>query len=367
MSLLSFLFPRLMAPAQDDKLVSLVGGPRLLGRIIVLPHRYFSHARRKVPLGNQKGRQAAKAQANYESGYSDPEFLIQMRNPGPHPSDVSIWSWDRRAIAALTGSRRSRVIPEPLAREPIQDGARLVVALEGYEGEIWSGGKRIASRWWPEAPTETIWQQFVTGARSRDWPVDEDGRPLDYALPKPEKVAWVRNLIWVNQGWSDRLRAISPVQLVVSAILIGALPAGCEASRIVHNNYHIDQIEANLVEQKAASEPWLSLRRRALSDAARVNEMSAPGDPASLLFALMDLDSALGSASPPIERLDYLDGELRIKLGDSDERDVVGIVSVLEQSANWDEVRYDAAASQVIGRVVTGEIVEAVRPGGEAP
>ncbi len=355
MSLLRFLFPRLLALDHDDTLTPLVGGLRLMGRIIVLPHRYYSHARRQIPRGDSKGRQAARAQAIYESSYDEPDFLVRVRAPGPHPSEVSIWSWDRDVVKALTGSNGTRVIPEPLVRTPMQAGARLVEALEGFEGEIWADGKLIASRWWPEAPDDTTWHQFMVGARSRDWPVDDDGRQLSYERPEPSTVEWNRNLLWVRQDWWGRISSIGPAQIAAASLLLGAGPAGCEASRIVQANSNIQKIEAQLTEQKEASEPWLNLRRRALSDQARVSDMSAPGEPVALVFGLIDLDVALGNTSAPIERLDFQDGELRVTLAAANDQDVVAMVSSLEQSSNWDGVRYDAAGRQLIGLVVTGE------------
>ncbi len=354
MPLFSILFPQLWIPDREDRPVALLPGPRWVGRIVVLPHRYFTHARRKIPRGDQKGRRAALAQAAYESRYRDPDFLVSVRAPGPRPTEASIWSWDRTLVETLTGSRGARVIPEPLARLPITNGARIIEASEGYDGEIWMDGVCIASRWWSTPPDREEWARFTTGARSRDWPTDPEGNPVIYSLPQPEAPVWNSKLFWVRRDWLDRAQSVGPLQLAVIVLALVAMPASCEATQYARLMQERTSIEASLAKQRAAAEPWLNLRRRALADQRQVADMSAPGDPAALIFALMDLDSAMASVTSPIERIEYLDGELRITLQDSDKQNVVSMVSGLEQSASWGRVRFDPATRQIIGKVATG-------------
>lgn len=354
MPLFSLFFPQLWIPDSDDRPVALLPGPRLLGRIVVLPNRYFTHARRKIPRGDQKGRRAALAQAAFESRYRDPDFLVTVRTPGPRPTEASIWSWDRNAIEALTGTRRARVIPEPLARRPLANGARIVEASEGYDGEIWLNETCIASRWWAQRPGVDDWNQFIAGARSRDWPVDIDGNPLAFSMPEPEPAQWNTNIFWVRRDLNDRLQSIGPLQLAMTVLALAAVPAGCEATQYARLVQERSSIQAALTKQRVAAEPWLNLRRQALADQKLVSDMSAPGDPVSLVFALMDLDSALASVTSPVERIEYLDGELRVTLQSSETQNVVSMVSGLEQSASWTRVRYDPATRQIVGKVETG-------------
>lgn len=354
MPLFSLLFPQLWIPDSDGRPVALLPGPRLLGRIVVLPNRYFTHARRKVPRGDQKGRRAALAQAAFESRYRDPDFLVTVRASGPRPTEASIWSWDKTAVETLTGTSRARVIPEPLARLPMSNGARIVEASEGYDGEVWLNETCIASRWWAQRPDLADWNQFIAGARSRDWPVNEDGSPLSYSMPQPEPAVWNKNIFWVRRDLTDRLQSIGPLQLAMTVLALAAVPAGCEATQYARLIQERSSIEAALTKQRIAAEPWLNLRRQALADQRLVSDMSAPGDPVSLVFALMDLDSALVSVTSPIERIEYLDGELRITLKDSEAQNVVSMVSGLEQSASWTSVRYDPATRQIVGKVETG-------------
>jgi hypothetical protein len=58
-------------------------------------------------------------------------------------------------------SENTASFPEPLCRDPMQTGARIVIGLEGYFGEIWSDKQLVSIRWWPDIPTQRQWEEFV--------------------------------------------------------------------------------------------------------------------------------------------------------------------------------------------------------------
>lgn len=351
-SLLSFLTPQFFVPNEDNELVGVTRGPRLMGRLIVLPRRMFDRGVRPVPRRGDVGRRAAIAQARHETLFQDPEFLVELNETGRSTAKATIWSWDKAEIEALSGARETRAIPEPLVRTRGDDGARLVQAIEGYDGEVWVGGNLVASRWWSEEPTDFEWREFMVGARSPGWPEDASGQPIEFDRPVPRPVSWRSNLVWVRRGWRERLESITASQVAMAALLLAAAPIGFEVARTVSLEHKISSLQATLEAERIRSEPWLQLRRRAYFDLARIDAMTAYGDPAALIFALMDLGHAFGTETPAIDQVAFTNGEIRVTLANNASSSIVDLVSALENSRNWDRVRYDATSRQIIGRIL---------------
>ena len=350
-SLLSFLTPQFFVPNENNELVGVTRGPRLMGRLIVLPRRMFDRSVRPVPRRGDVGRRAAIAQARHETQFQDPEFLVELTETGRSTAKATIWSWDKAEIEALSGSRETRAIPEPLLRMPGGDGARLIQAIDGYDGEVWVGGNLIASRWWPKEPNEIEWREFMVGARSPVWPEDASGQPIEFDRPIAQAVPWRSNLIWVRRGWHERLESVTASQIAIAALLLSAAPIGFEIARAVSLEQKAVRLQASLEAERIRSEPWLQLRRRAYFDLSQIDTMTSYGDPAALVFALMDLGHAFGTETPAIDQVAFTDGELRVTLANNADSSVVDLVSSLENSRNWDQVRYDATSRQIIGRI----------------
>ncbi len=68
------------------------------------------------------------------------------------------------------------VAESSLVAAPASDGVRLVALRDGFEGQAWVDGQLIASRWWPDAPTDEAWQRFLRAA----------GRPIEGGTPAIE-------------------------------------------------------------------------------------------------------------------------------------------------------------------------------------
>ena len=86
-----------------------------------------------------------------------------------------VYAWNEDEVKATIAEaglseRRALLYPEAFMREPLQDGLRLVAAVEGYEAQVWREGFLAFSRWWPVMPTRLEWEMFV---RSAGAPLDE--------------------------------------------------------------------------------------------------------------------------------------------------------------------------------------------------
>jgi len=131
---------------------------------------------------------------------------LQVRRWAPWPNvkfsaywaanRATVYAWNdddvKTAIAeAGLSARRCIVTPESFVRRPLQDGVRLVTALDGFEGQVWQNGFIAFSRWWPRQPGQSEWDMFVRSA----------GLPLDQfagQVPTPQDVPFLESP-WTHQ------------------------------------------------------------------------------------------------------------------------------------------------------------------------
>ncbi len=91
---------------------------------------------------------AAELAARARSPFADPGWHLTWGS-----THIGIWSWDKQRLEALGVPPGSWVLPESLLdAPPAEDGYRLLVRPEGYEGQIWTGGELAASRFWAARP-----------------------------------------------------------------------------------------------------------------------------------------------------------------------------------------------------------------------
>ncbi len=90
--------------------------------------------------------------------------------------------------------RRCIVCPETFIRAPLQDGVRLVAAIEGFEAQVWQQGFLAFSRWWSKKPSQTEWDMFLRSA----------GMPLDQfhgQVPEPVAAAFLESPWTYQEGF----------------------------------------------------------------------------------------------------------------------------------------------------------------------
>ena len=101
-----------------------------------------------------------RAQAQAWQPFMDPHTTVALR---------AGWglalAWQRAEVTQLlvdAGCDPARVtlVPEPLMVPPLSNGVRLLQGLDGYEAQRWVEGWLRVSRWWPELPSLSQWQEF---------------------------------------------------------------------------------------------------------------------------------------------------------------------------------------------------------------
>ncbi|MBY0510761.1 MAG: hypothetical protein K2P94_11510 [Rhodospirillaceae bacterium] len=124
---------------------------------------------------------------------------LQVRRWAPFPSAkyiaqwsgnrASVYAWDdneikKGVVDAGLNVRRCTIYPETFFHPPLQNGARLVAAIEGVEGQVWRDGFLAASRWWPQKPSRIEWEMFLRAATQ---PLAQNGGQV----PEPEQLGFL--------------------------------------------------------------------------------------------------------------------------------------------------------------------------------
>ena len=140
---------------------------------------------------------------------------MQVRRWAPYPNvkyvaqwsanRASVYAWNddeiKKSIAdAGLSKRRCVIYPETFVRAPLQEGVRLVAAIEGFEAQVWQQGLLAYSRWWPHSPSQGDWDMFL---RSSGIPLDQHvGPPPETATAEFLESPWVRQEGYLGVTWS---------------------------------------------------------------------------------------------------------------------------------------------------------------------
>ena len=321
------LTPRLFVlekdPAASDKVrdVTLAeAGLRLpLPGVCIVPRAECSYRRVRLAGIGRQAQQAALLRAKQESLPGENGTLIIPDNIGPSSSGFMASSWS----FARSSSHNGRYLPESLAQTGLEDGARIVKGLSGFEGQIWADGNLAASRWWPSDPTTVNWNVFLQASQ-------ETLGALNYDLPLAEAVPWRKDLSVLKVEREQLSQWFSPVNLgafVATFLACGYSYIGAQYLRESLVLRHANAKVQNLSDDTAQI---LSFRRRALANQTYIEGYRALGGRSDLIDAFGSFASILGATDLSIERFDLRDAEIQMRLRGDDEISVPDVVSLLE-------------------------------------
>jgi hypothetical protein len=187
---------------------------------------------------------------------------------------TGVWIWDREAVevqieAAGLRPERVAVLPETVLQPRGGDGLRHVKTLDGSEGQYWSGGLLVASRWWPEPPDDAEWSRFQRSAGVGPDQFSADaGAPESLAeLPRP----------WLSAS-SARSGAGVPlakrVGLAYAALGAAALILiGLFIGQSVGDRLALAKIDQDIAAATAAAQPRAAERANARDGLDTVNRL----------------------------------------------------------------------------------------------
>jgi len=168
MSIHAYLQPALKTISVDGEIATVrkasgVLAP-ILSNLFILSRGRCGFTRIKLASNNRSGLQAAKFQAARNKRFTQTKVRIEHDNK--ISLSAGVWSWDSaKTVSDGTDLTKVRVLPETLARKPLDKGARLVRCIDGVEGEIWQDATLLASRWWPKVPALREWQLFLRAGK----------------------------------------------------------------------------------------------------------------------------------------------------------------------------------------------------------
>lgn len=244
---------------------------------------------------------------------------------------AAVWVWDEeetRAAAQAVGIdlAKIRVLPEPALYPPLEEGVRLVEAVDGFEGQIWAAGQLVASRWWASPPEERSWVAFQRGG-------SVPPQQFSASIPPPHR------LERLNQAWTGaRVAPFSLARLarldmrLVAAAMVGAIAIGFsyETARYWRGGSDLAALRAEVAERSAAIDPILGARTRALENLTAIRLLHQLDAFPSQLAMMARVAKAL--PRPDVHFTEWLfdRGQLELGIAADQPLDIVGLVRSLE-------------------------------------
>ena len=166
-----------------------------------------------LPSGqSMRAYEAAKLSAKARTPISNADFYFSWGT-----DQIGVWSWSKSLTEDLADFE-GVVLPETALHMPFQTGARLVTAIDGFEGQVWRNSQLIASRWWANRPGVRDWSAFLRAARISE-PSEDAPTPVDpHFLNRPSAPQPYTALL-------DRLRSIHLRD--IAALTLVCLAAPC--------------------------------------------------------------------------------------------------------------------------------------------
>ncbi|WP_439635697.1 hypothetical protein [Oceanicaulis sp.] len=192
------------------------GGPverLILGERVVISRALCHFETMNALPGGQSLRryEAAKLSARARTPIADPDFYFDWGD-----DQIGVWSWPKTLTADLT-EFEGEILPETVLHPPLQDGARLMTTIDGYEGQVWRDGQLRASRWWPSQPGDADWASFLRMTRSAG---------ADQIRPAPEDLVLTDRPAHAQPYTAllDRVKSISLRDMTALALVCIAVP-----------------------------------------------------------------------------------------------------------------------------------------------
>ena len=279
-----------------------------------------------VPVKDRRAalRNLARAWAPFDAS----EYLI-----GLHGDQGLAWAWDSQQIEgmlrAVDADLASELMPEGLLRSAMTtDGCWLLPCLEGFEAQVWMGGLPVASRWWPQLPTDTDWAGF-----NRNMPAAVQ---LPTAPPVQSDVPWQRKP-WLDcQGLDAAAAGGSRLEWLlasVAACSLVALTAG-EASEAWALQQQIDARKLEIEQIRSSAAPVFVQRDRALLAASEGQVLSQAMAAANPIEVMRHLAEVLPSKDVTLREFELTGDLLRLGLALEPQMQRSAVVKDL-QSGGW--------------------------------
>jgi hypothetical protein len=315
----------------------------------VLARSLCLYARFAVPkdLTPAKKEAALRLKVLEWSPHATPGVMIDWAE-----TEAGVWIWDQAAIeeairAEGLDPKRVPVLPETALAEPKEDGARIVAAIEGLEGQAWREGQLVASRWWQEVPAPEEWRRFQRAAalppemQSTEPPAPEPVQFRDAPWPKTRR----RFLAVVTEAGRARLAA--------AAMIVLALPLVYEGSALVRLKLKTAAVEKSLAELRQKADPVIRARLAAQTAMDCVRALLALDPYPDQLQLLAKVGGQLPPNGTTLGDWSFQNGELRFTVQHQNPLDSSQYVRLFEALNMFERVR---AEPQGDGKVLVIQV-----------
>ncbi len=272
---------------------------------------------------------------------------VQVRRWAPFPNvkyvaqwvenRASVYAWnddDLKKNIAEAGINERRCIPYPetFVRTPLQNGVRLVSAIEGFEAQVWQQGFLAFSRWWPRSPSQSEWDMFL---RASGIPLDQQAGPVPEPTPAEFlEVPWIHKDGYLGATWSlleDPRYAVALATLVAAPFIY----LGMEFATLAIANA---RVKSNIETLSVETQGIRKLRSTAIANLDEIEDYLAlevyPSQYEIMTLAL----GLLQTMNVKIPEWTYDVGTLSFALRPSTEVDATVLITMFEKSGSFANV-----------------------------
>lgn len=278
--------------------------------------------------------------------YEAVKLSAKARTPIAHPqfyfdwsaNRIGVWSWPKELAEGLSDFE-GEVLPETVLHPPLENGARLVASIDGFEGQVWIENQLVASRWWPRRPELSDWTAFLRATRVQE---------TVSAVPVALEPAWLSRPANPQPytAFLDRLRNANWRDITALALLCLAVPGLFLFGQLLQ----LSQAQSSLSAELAAlsrETAEISVARQSAQQAA--NELAAYAatlnrrHPAALLASVSE---ELARFSIQLVAFDQTENELTLIMQTSDDFAPESLVRAMENNPLMNNVRLEPGRSQ---------------------
>ena len=277
--------------------------------------------------------EAAKLSARARTPIAQPDFYFDWS-----ADRIGIWSWPHSLTAELTDFE-GEVLPETVLHPPLDNGARLVVAIDGFEGQVWRDRQLVASRWWPQRPGLFDWSGFLRASRVPETAEIVPSPVEPVFLSRPANPQPYTALL-------DRVRAVNWRDMTALALVCLAVPGLFLFGQWAQLSQAQASVSAELAELSLQTAE-ISAARQSAQQAS--NELAAYAatlnrrHPAALLASVSE---ELARFSIRLDSFEQTEDELTLIMHTSDDFAPESLVRAMENNPLMNNVRLEPGRGQ---------------------
>ena len=249
-----------------------------------------------------------------------------------------VWAWDADRLTVDLAAQKlklasTRVIPESLLHPALLSGLRLVVCLDGVEGQRWEAQRPVHSRWWAKPPSAAEWLNFQRDAGMA--PDQDEAVPTALALP------WLKQP-WANSADLSRGGGQSlpyEARLIRGAVLLLAIFTIWTGIELIKTRHAAGQLKTQLAEVGQTAQPLLEARRKALNARARIEALQATNPYPPQIALLTEVANNLPKDGAYLNEWDYQNGKLKITITSPNKLSSSFLVKKLQDAGSFKNVQ----------------------------